>query len=147
MTNIEHQCDTDAMTFPVPQRDEFPAGLHAPTALAPMHVVTEIRGRGGILAPGVPRCHRCETPATMQWRRKATAAEAEQHWAAQEQHIRSIPDLFGHGNATWTADHSDDVVKAVHGCDAHLVNDTLLLHAADCGGHGACQCEGATQNG
>lgn len=121
-----------------PRRDEFPTA---------MHVLTEVPGRGGILARGTATCHRCGTVATTQWRRRATDTEREQHWAAQEQHIRSIPDLYGNRNGAYTADRSQDVVKAVFGCAEHIVDDTLTVHAADCGGHGACQCEGTTTNG
>jgi hypothetical protein len=104
------------------------------------HVVTEIPGRGGIVAPGVAPCHRCDAPATTQWPRTATDAEAEQHWTALEQHIRAQPDIAGHGNATWTADRTDAVVKAVHACDQHVVDAPHLTHQAECGGHGACHC-------
>lgn len=122
-----------AMTETAP-RDEYPAALLA------------------MLPPGAPRpllptCHRCGTTATMQWQRKATPAEAEQHWAALEQNIRSIPDLFGNGNAEYVADRTQDVTKAVHGCDQHTVDDMVTVHAHDCGGHGACQCEGTTADG
>jgi hypothetical protein len=35
------------------------------------------------------------------------------------------------------------VTKAVFGCDEHRVDDMTLLHAVDCGGHGACECGGS----
>jgi hypothetical protein len=110
-----------------------------------------------------PACHRCGTVATSQWPRASTDAEREQHWAAVEAHIRSIPDLFGGQNAEYTADRSEPVTKAVFGCDEHDLSPApaddsdeaiaaaeqagtelrTLTHAADCGGHGACQCGGA----
>lgn len=127
-------------------RDEFPAVLHAPTALAPMHVRTEIPGRGGILAPGAPTCHRCGQPATAQWQRAANDNEREAHWAALEAHIRAQPNLFDDTNATFTADYTELVTHAVYGCDEHQVPDATLLHAADCGGHQACQCGGEAAN-
>lgn len=108
----------------------------------PPHIVAMLPS--GTVLPPLPTCHYCGTRATTQWQRAATDAEAEQHWAALEQNIRSIPDLFGHGNATYTADRTQPVTKAVHGCDEHQVPDPTLLHAADCGGHQACQCGGDT---
>jgi len=87
-----------------------------------------------------PVCHRCGTPASTQWQRNATPAEAGQHWAAQEQHIRSIPDIAGNRNAEYTADRTQPVTKAVHGCDEHVVDAPHATHDADCGGHGACGC-------
>ena len=131
------------MSFPVPQRDEFPAALPAPIPMAPMHVRTEIPGRGGILAPGAPACHRCGQGATTQWQRRATHDEAGQHWDALEQHIRSQPNLFDSSNAEYVADRSQTVVKAVYGCEQHIVPNPHQTHAAECGGHGACQCEGS----
>lgn len=109
------------------------------------HLVTEIPGRGGIIAPGPAPCHRCDTPATTQWPRHATEAETAQHWDAVEQNIRA------NGTPDYVADRSDTVVKAVHGCDEHAVDAPHLTHDADCGGHGACACapaepEPATQN-
>lgn len=116
-----------AATLNASVRDEYPPALLA------------------MLPPGAPRpllptCHRCGTPATLQWQRRATEIEVDRHWAAQEQHIRSIPDLFGHGNAEYVADRNQEVVKAVFGCDEHQVPDGTIVHAADCGGHGTCQC-------
>jgi hypothetical protein len=90
-----------------------------------------------------PVCHRCDSPATAQWQRSGTDAEREQHWAALEAHIRSQPNLFDSSNAEYTANRNEPVTKAVFGCDEHLVDDMTLLHAADCGGHGACGCGGA----
>ena len=87
-------------------------------------------------------CHRCGTVATAQWQRYGTDAEREQHWAALEAHIRSQPNLFDDSNASYTADRDQPVTKAVFGCDEHRVDDMALLHAADCGGHGACACGG-----
>lgn len=87
-------------------------------------------------------CHRCGTGATVQWPRQATDAEREQHWDAMEANIRSIPDLYGGQNDSYTADRTDSVVKAVFGCDEHQVADMVMVHAADCGGHGECQCGG-----
>jgi len=104
------------------------------------HVVTEIPGRGGIIAPGAAPCHRCDAPATTQWQRRATDAEADQHWDAQEQHIRSIPDIAGNRNAEYTADRTQPVTKAVHACDEHVVDAPHVTHDADCGGHEACGC-------
>lgn len=109
--------------------------------IAPGHIITEIPGRGGIIAPGPAPCHRCGTPATTQWQRTATDDEAAQHWAAVEAHIRNQSDIAGHGNATWTANRTDTVVKTVHGCDEHTVDAPHATHEADCGGHGACQCQ------
>lgn len=117
-----------------PRRDEYPA----PAFPAPP---------GALRKPPLPTCHHCGSTATAQWKRQATTAETEQHWAALQANIRSIPDLFGHGNATYTADHAQDVTKAVFGCGQHIVDDTLTLHDPDCGGHGACQCEGTTTDG
>lgn len=115
------------------------------------------------IEPRTNPCHRCGRPATTQWRRNATDTEAEQHWAAVEQHIRSIPNLVDASNAEYVADRDQPVVKAVFGCDEHDLSPTpadagkkatvaakqvgadarALTHAADCGGHGACQCGGA----
>lgn len=85
-------------------------------------------------------CHNCGDPATAQWRRQGTDDEREQHWAALEAHIRSHPNLFDDSNASYTADRSQPVAKAVFGCDEHCVDDMAMLHTADCGGHGACGC-------
>lgn len=94
-------------------------------------------------APRPSVCHRCGLDATTQWQRFGTDAEREQHWAAIEQNIRSIPDLFGSQNGEYAADRNQPVVKAVFGCDEHLVADATILHAADCGGHGTCECGGS----
>lgn len=112
----------------------------------------------------VPTCHRCGTVATAQWQRYGTDAEREQHWAALEAHIREQPNLFDDSNANWTADRSQDVTKAVFGCEQHDLSPApfapsdggalaakqagaearTLTHDADCGGHGQCQCGGGT---
>ena len=91
-------------------------------------------------APRVPTCHRCGTDATASWKRQATDAEREQHWAALEAHIREQPNLFDDSNASYTADRAQPVTKAVFGCDEHQVDDMVMTHAADCGGHGECGC-------
>lgn len=93
------------------------------------------------VAPVTSPCHNCGQPATAQWQRRGSDAEREQHWVAMEQNIRSIPDLFGGQNAEYVADRSQPVVKAVFGCDEHQVADMAMTHAADCGGHGVCECK------
>lgn len=116
-----------------------------------------------VLRPTGPTCHHCGTPATHQWQRAATPDEAEQHWAALEQNIRASNS--GRPDVDYTHPRNDEVRKAVFGCDNHRLNPTpadntpeaiaaaiqtgaerrAILHAADCAGHGACQCgeEGA----
>jgi hypothetical protein len=116
-----------------------------------------------LAAPPNP-CHRCGRPATTQWQRNGTDAEAEQHWAALEAHIRSQSNLFGSENAEYVADRSEPVAKAVFGCDEHDLSPApadggdeataaakqagaelrSLSHDADCGGHGACGCGGGS---
>lgn len=110
---------------------------------APGHVVTEIPGRGGIIAPGPAPCHRCGQPATIQWRRDATDTEREAHWAALEQSIRASND--GRPEAAYTADRTQAVTKSVHGCDQHVVDAPHLTHEAECGGHGTCECSPAAE--
>lgn len=94
-------------------------------------------------AARLPACHRCGADATTQWPRQGTDTEQEAHWAAVEAHIRSQPNLFDASNAEYTADRTQPVTKAVFGCDEHQVPDTTMLHTADCGGHGQCQCGSA----
>lgn len=84
-------------------------------------------------------CHACTEPATIQWQRHATPDETEQHWTAVEGNIRTSNS--GHPAATYEADRTDTVVKAVHGCDDHQVDDTTIVHAADCHGDKGCGCE------
>jgi len=83
-------------------------------------------------------CHCCHVPATQQWPRHATPAEAEDWHAAREQHIRAHND--GRPEAAYVANRADTVTLAVHGCNNHVVDDPRRTHDADCGGHGACQC-------
>lgn len=92
-------------------------------------------------APPSP-CHNCNQPATAQWQRAATDEEREGYWAAIELNIRSQPNVIDDQNANYTADRSQAVTKAVFGCDEHQVADMAMVHAADCGGHGACGCGG-----
>lgn len=115
-------------------RDEHPAAIAA--MLPP-----------GNRAPRQPTCQHCGTVATVSWQRTATDAERDGYWAAIEANIRSQPNLFNAQNAEYTADRTQPVTKAVFGCDDHQVDDMAAVHAADCGGHGACQCEGTTTNG
>lgn len=139
---------TDNLPAPIPA-DAPPAILSRPGVV----------GR----APRVPTCHRCGTVATVQWPRKATDAEREQHFDAREQYIREQPNLFGPENAEYVADRTEPVTKAVHGCDEHDLSPVpadgskkatvaakqagvelrALTHDADCGGHGECRCGGA----
>lgn len=119
--------------------------------------------RRGRPQPG-PRCHRCNTTPTHQWIRRASDQEAEDWHAGREQHIRAHND--GRPAAEYVADRSDTVTMAVHGCDAHNLAPApepidgteeaeraakeaaeqagaalrTLMHDADCGGHGACEC-------
>ena len=110
-----------------------------------------------------PPCHRCNSSATTSWQRAATDTEREGYWDAIEQNIRAQPNLFDASNAEYTADRSAPVTKAVFGCDKHDLSPApadagkkaaatarqagadlrTLTHAADCGGHGECQCGGA----
>lgn len=103
-------------------------------------------------------CHNCSNPATSQWQRQATPDETEQHWTAVEQNIRA--NNSGNPDVDYVADRTDTVTKSVFGCEQHdlspaPVDDTpearaaatqaglerrALIHASDCGGHGACQC-------
>jgi hypothetical protein len=85
-------------------------------------------------------CHRCGQPSTNQWQREATADEAEQHWAAAEQNIRASND--GRPAVGYAADRTDSVRKTVHGCADHAMDPerATIVHAHDCGGHGACRC-------
>lgn len=114
-------------------------------------------------AGSAPPCHRCNSDATTSWKRAATDAEREGYWAALEANIRSQPNLFDSSNAEYTADRTQPVTKAVAGCDEHDLSPApaaagkkaaaaakqagaearALTHAADCGGHGECQCGGA----
>jgi hypothetical protein len=134
--------------------DNLPAPA-APFAIAKV-------GAGATAATPPPVCHRCGAVATVQWPRKATDAEREQHFDAQEQHIREQPNLFGPENAEYVADRTAPVTKAVHGCDEHDLSPApadgskkaaaaakqagvearALTHDADCGGHGECRCGG-----
>jgi hypothetical protein len=86
-------------------------------------------------------CHRCGNTATVQWRRNATEAEAEAWWDHLEQQIRQANQGLPGAQAPYTADRTDTVTTAVHGCRQHPVPDMHLTHDADCGGHGACGCE------
>lgn len=134
--------------------DQLPAML--PPALA-------ARLGGRTTATTAPPCHRCDATATTSWQRAATDAERDGYWAAMELNIRSQPNLFDASNAEYTADRSQPVTKAVFGCDEHDLSPKpadgtkkaaaaakqagldarALTHAADCGGHGECQCGGA----
>lgn len=128
--------DSAALERMTPEaRDQLLAALNQPGAQAVLNAPSL-----AAYSLAVTPCHRCGAPATTQWPRQATEAEAAQHWDALEQNIRSQPDIAGHGNATWTADRSDTVTKAVHACDQHVVDAPHLTHDADCGGHGACGC-------
>ena len=141
--------------------EQLPAPL--PPALAASlstHTTTE----------SAPPCHRCDSDATTSWKRAATDAEREGYWDAMEANIRSQTNLFDASNAEYTADRTQPVTKAVFGCDEHDLSPApdddhngsikainaataaakqagadlrALTHAADCGGHGECQCGGA----
>lgn len=84
-------------------------------------------------------CHRCGSSAVIQWRRAASAGEAEAWWNQLEKRIRQAN--RGLPAAEHVANRSDSVTIAVHGCEQHPVPDTHLLHGAECGGHGECGCE------
>ena len=87
---------------------------------------------------GPTPCSTCGNDATTQWARHATAAEAEDAWSALEQNIRASNS--GRPDVDYVADRTQPVVKAVFGCDEHVVPNPHLVHDADCGGHGNCQC-------
>ena len=91
-------------------------------------------------APVGHECHLCQVPATVQWQRHATPDEAEAWHSAREQWIRAHND--GRPEAEYVADRSAPVMVATFGCGEHIVDDPTLIHDADCGGHGACQCGG-----
>ena len=158
------------MTENLSDRVSNPLGLTAQDAIAGVGMGTAVPASvlamlpPGFRAPRVPTCHRCGAVATVGWQRQATDDECEQHWAALEAHIREQPNLFDDSNASYTADRSQPVTKAVHGCDEHDLSpdpadDTdeaavaawqagvearTLTHEADCGGHGECRCGGET---
>jgi hypothetical protein len=85
-------------------------------------------------------CHRCGETAAVQWVRTATQAEAKNWWDRLERQIRQAN--RGLPGASFTADRTSTVTTAVHGCEQHPVPNMHLTHSADCGGHGACGCEG-----
>lgn len=141
------------------------AGISTTEALAGLDAFRQADIRNALpdrrdVQPPGHRCHRCQAPATAQWTRYASAQEAEDWHTAREQHIRTHND--GRAAAEYVSDRTDTVALAVHGCDDHDLSpgpadDTnaaeyearqlgadrrALLHDADCGGHGACECGG-----
>lgn len=113
-----------------------------PTALPPAFLLGNPAAAAAVIAAhdrAATPCGTCGADATAQWQRRATADEHEQHWAASEQNIRASND--GHPAVDYVADRTDTVTKAVFGCDEHVVPNPHLVHDADCGGHGNCQCE------
>ncbi|TMC49291.1 MAG: hypothetical protein E6J20_18115 [Chloroflexi bacterium] len=93
-----------------------------------------------------PGCHACGTPPLFQWTRLATATEAEKQKA-------EIARLQGRElTDAEIAARYGPLRIALTGCAAHHLGDVAgdadsgldrraLLHAADCGGHGACVCD------
>jgi hypothetical protein len=101
-------------------------------------------------------CHACVAPATLQWQRRATDAEAAAQTAAIEEIVRftATPEYIaerygvlregvfgcaGHDLSPQPADPSPAALAAAKqaGADARA-----RLHDADCGGHGHCTCAG-----
>lgn len=110
----------------------------APVGMANLSAVLATRP-----APIHP-CHHCGNPATTQWQRAATPDEAEAHWAALEQNIRASNS--GNPAVDYTHPRNDEVRKAVFGCPDHPDPAPGVLHQADCGGHGTCQCGEASDD-
>lgn len=63
----------------------------------------------------MPDCRTCGAPAEMQWRRHATDAEAEAHWAALEANI------IASGNPGYIQDRSGPVHVTEYGCGDHAL--------------------------
>lgn len=93
-----------------------------------------------------PMCHRCGGAPAFQWSRLANEQEA----AAQRAEITAMQGREL-SNEEIEARYGPLRV-AVTGCVEHHLGDGIgehygldqraLLHAADCGGHGACACGG-----
>lgn len=66
----------------------------------------------------MPDCRTCGAPAEMQWRRHATDAEAEAHWAALEANI------VASGNPDYVQDRSGPVHVTEYGCGDHALTAT-----------------------